>query len=110
MIPEARRFEDRVTGVNLDRKLLWQNYKICQAGGIAGCCANVQWCLRLMDKSTWKTIPNRFDKRIDDTFLLRCYFVQVELILALLHERLLQTSGSLDDAGREGPRPERHAG
>ncbi|CAK9076325.1 unnamed protein product [Durusdinium trenchii] len=76
-----------VTGVNLDRKLLWQNYKICQAGGIAGCCANVQWCLRLMDKSTWKTIPNRFDKRIDDTFLLRCYFVQVELILALLHER-----------------------
>ena len=21
-----------VTGVNLDRKLLWQNYKICQAG------------------------------------------------------------------------------
>ena len=25
------------------------------------------------------------------------YFVQVELILALLHERLLQTSGSLDD-------------
>lgn len=76
-----------VTNVELDFEQLYQNFKLCQAAGIAGCCANVQWCMRLLEKSKWKEIPNRFDKRIDDTFLLRCYFVQLEFILALLQER-----------------------
>ena len=35
-----------VTGVNLDRQQLLQNFKLAQASGIAGCCANIQWCLR----------------------------------------------------------------
>lgn len=35
-----------VTGVKLDRQQLLQNFKLAQASGIAGCCANIQWCLR----------------------------------------------------------------
>ncbi|CAE7199980.1 unnamed protein product, partial [Symbiodinium pilosum] len=30
---------------------------------------------------------DRFDKQIDDVFLLRCYYVQIELFMALLHKR-----------------------
>ncbi|CAJ1432996.1 unnamed protein product [Effrenium voratum] len=76
-----------VTGVVLDRDLLHQDYQLAQGVSISGCCANVQWCTRLLDKSSWKNVKSRFDQQIDNTFLLRCYFVQLEFILSLLHKR-----------------------
>jgi len=76
-----------VTGVNLDPDLLYMDYKLSQAYSLPGVCANVQWCTRLATREQWKGIKDRFDKQIDDVFLMRCYYVQIEFVLALLRSR-----------------------
>jgi len=76
-----------VTGVSFDYETFFQDYKIAQGGSFFGICANVQWCTRLLDKNDWKNVKDRFDKQIDDVFLLRCYYVQLEFVLSMLHSR-----------------------
>ncbi|CAE6967929.1 unnamed protein product [Symbiodinium sp. CCMP2456] len=76
-----------VTGVNLDPDLLYMDYKLSQGYSLPGVCANVQWCTRLATREQWKGIKDRFDKQIDDVFLMRCYYVQIEFVLALLRTR-----------------------
>jgi len=78
---------EEVTGAKLDRYQFYLVFKLSQGFMLFGCFANVQWCLRLIDKPGWKLVKDRFDKRIDATFLLRCYFVQIEFFLGMWMKR-----------------------
>jgi len=43
--------------------------------------------IRIIKSSDWKDIKDRFDPRVDHNFLVRCYFVQVELFLGMWKKR-----------------------
>jgi len=41
----------------------------------------------LMKKDAWKDIKDRRDKRVDNAFLIRCYYVQLVLFLGMWRRR-----------------------
>mmetsp|Transcript_15860 Transcript_15860/g.37086 ORF Transcript_15860/g.37086 Transcript_15860/m.37086 type:complete len:136 (-) Transcript_15860:95-502(-) len=86
----ARVFVDEyegACGVHLDFDNFFLHLKIGQAALFCGCCANLGGVYRIMPKAEWKNIKSRFDAKIDNTFLLRCYTVQVIFLLALWRKR-----------------------
>lgn len=78
---------EKVTGEKLDSDLFYLHIKLAHAGVLYGCCANVRWCLTLIKKDEWPTVKDRKDKRIDEGFLLRCYFVQLQMFLGMWKKR-----------------------
>lgn len=71
------------TGVRFDCADLLLQIKLAQAAVFYGCCANVGMCMRILKKEEWSTVTGRKDPRVDQNFLLRCYFVQVYLFLKM---------------------------
>merc|ERR1712217_471942 len=78
---------EKASGIHLDFDTFHLHYKISQAAMFCGCCANMSGVYRLMKKDEWKSVKSRFDKKIDNTFLLRCYTVQIIFLLALWKKR-----------------------
>jgi len=78
---------EKVTGFRLDFDDLYMHIKLAHATVIYGCCANVGMLLRCIDKASWKDIKGRTDPRIDELFLARCYFVQLEMLLGMWKKR-----------------------
>lgn len=68
-----------VTGFIFDLEDLFMNMKLAQCSVFFGCLANVGTALRILKKDEWAKIKGRKDPRIDENFLLRCYWVQVYL-------------------------------
>jgi len=74
---------ERVSGFRLDEEDLLLYLKLSQAVVLYGVCANIGMLLRTYKKDEWKTIKGRNDPRIDENFLMRCYFVQILLFLKM---------------------------
>jgi len=70
---------EKCAGFRFDVDDLYLNVKLAQCVVFYGCCANIGMCLRLHKRDEWATMTGRKDPRIDENFLLRCYFVQVYL-------------------------------
>jgi len=69
--------------MKFDVEDLLMHIKCTQGSVFYGCCANIGMLLRIHKKDEWKTMKGRMDPRIDENFLLRCYFVQIHLWLKL---------------------------
>mmetsp|Transcript_42499 Transcript_42499/g.95975 ORF Transcript_42499/g.95975 Transcript_42499/m.95975 type:complete len:589 (-) Transcript_42499:77-1843(-) len=74
---------ERTTGFRFDVQDLRMAMKLSQAAVYYGCCANIGMLLRIFKRDEWKTIKGRKDPRIDENFLLRCYFVQIHIWLKM---------------------------
>jgi len=72
------------TGVSLDVNDLWMHVKLAQATVLPGCCINTQ---RIRGTIDWKRVKSRRDAAVNDNFLGRCYFVQMELFLGMWRKR-----------------------
>jgi len=77
----------KVTGVVLDVEDFYMHVKLAHACVFFGCCANVRWCRSLLTPEEWMSVTDRFNRQIDDNFLLRCYFVQLEMFLGMWQRR-----------------------
>mmetsp|Transcript_75622 Transcript_75622/g.200613 ORF Transcript_75622/g.200613 Transcript_75622/m.200613 type:complete len:200 (+) Transcript_75622:1-600(+) len=75
------------TGVRFDYDDFYMHVKLTQAIVFYGCCVNVRWLYTLMKKDAWKDIKDRRDKRVDNAFLIRCYYVQLVLFLGMWRRR-----------------------
>lgn len=78
---------EKAGGGKLDFETFFNTLKINQAMTFCGCCANLGGVYRIMPKAEWKNIKSRFEPKIDNTFLLRCYTVQIIFLLALWRKR-----------------------
>jgi len=78
---------EKIAGFRFDFDDLYMHIKMSQACVFYGCCANLGMLLRIIPRAEWKNVKNRYDKRIDDNFLIRCYFVQVEMYLGMWKKR-----------------------
>jgi len=78
---------ERCCGVKLDYDYFYLHLKLGQASTFCGCAANLGGCYRIMPKEEWKSIKSRFDAKIDNTFLVRCYTVQIIFCLAWWRKR-----------------------
>lgn len=78
---------EKAGGIHLDFEDFFLHLKLGQATTFAGCCANLGGMYRIMPKAEWKNVNSRFDPKIDNTFLIRCYSVQVIFLLALWRKR-----------------------
>merc|ERR1719201_2404876 len=74
---------EQATGFRFDCEHLHLCIKLAQGAVFYGCCANLGRCLQIHKKDVWSTMTGRKDPRIDENFLLRCYFVQVWLWLKM---------------------------
>lgn len=74
---------EKVTGFRFDCEHLHMCMKLAQCAVFYGCCANIGMCLRIFKRDVWRTITGRKDPKIDENFLLRCYWVQVYLWLKM---------------------------
>merc|ERR1712032_911633 len=74
---------EKATGFRFDCDDLRMNVKLAQCSVFYGCCANIGMCLRIFKRDVWATMTGRKDPRIDENFLLRCYWVQVYLWLKM---------------------------
>lgn len=78
---------EKVTGVRFDFDDLIMHIKLAQASVLFGCCANVGTLLRIIKRGDWKDVKDRYDPKINENFLVRCYYVQVELFLGMWKSR-----------------------
>ena len=78
---------ERVTGVNLDVEDVHLQVKLSQAVVFYGCCANIGMLLRVVQNDVWPKVQDRFDPKVDNLFLARCYFVQIQLFLSMWQHR-----------------------
>lgn len=78
---------EKITGVKLDFDDLLMHFRLARVLTLYGCCANIGTLLRTIKKDDWKKVKDRFDPKINDNFLMRCYFVQVEMLLAMWAKR-----------------------
>eukprot|EP00747_Dinoflagellata_sp_TGD_P034088 gnl/TRDRNA2_/TRDRNA2_137045_c0_seq1.p1 gnl/TRDRNA2_/TRDRNA2_137045_c0~~gnl/TRDRNA2_/TRDRNA2_137045_c0_seq1.p1 ORF type:complete len:695 (+),score=163.53 gnl/TRDRNA2_/TRDRNA2_137045_c0_seq1:104-2086(+) len=76
-----------VNGVKLDCDDVHMQMKLAQASVFYGCCANIGMLLRTIPKDQWKSVKGRLDPKINDNFLMRCYYVQIELFLGMWKNR-----------------------
>lgn len=70
---------EKVSGFKFDVEHMLTCLKLAQAAVFYGCCANIGMCLRIFKRDEWAKMKGRKDPRIDENFLLRCYWVQVYL-------------------------------
>lgn len=78
----------KITGFRFDHQDLWMHIKLAHATVLPGCCANVGTLIsKAVDPKDWPRITSRRDPLIDDNFLARCYFVQIEMFLAMWKKR-----------------------
>lgn len=77
----------KASGEELDYETFYMCFKLAQVCVMYGCFANLGVLHRLITKDQWKEIKNRFDEKVDQQFLTRCYYVQVELFLAMWRKR-----------------------
>lgn len=75
---------EKVTGLRFDFEDLWMHVKLAQGLVLPGCCCNTQ---RIRGTVDWKKVRSRKDPQINDNFLGRCYFVQMELFLGMWRKR-----------------------
>mmetsp|Transcript_62697 Transcript_62697/g.178022 ORF Transcript_62697/g.178022 Transcript_62697/m.178022 type:complete len:529 (+) Transcript_62697:2279-3865(+) len=78
---------EKACGIHLGFDDFYLHVKLSQIATFCGCCANLGGVYRIMPKAEWKTVKSRFDPKIDNTFLLRCYTVQIIFLLALWQKR-----------------------
>jgi len=78
---------EKACGIRLSFDDFYLHLKITQVATFCGCCANLGGVYRIMPKAEWKNVKSRFDPKIDNTFLLRCYTVQIIFLLALWRKR-----------------------
>jgi len=78
---------EKVTSVRLDFDDMILHVKLSHAIVLFGCCANIGMLYRIFKKDEWPSIKGRHDSRINNTFLTRCYFVQIELFLGMFKKR-----------------------
>merc|ERR1711907_157684 len=74
-------------GEELDFDTFYMCFKMAQATAIYGCVANLGQLRRILPAAAWKDIKDRYDPKVDGQFLTRCYYVQVELFLAMWRHR-----------------------
>merc|ERR1712060_55890 len=74
---------EKICGFRFDVDNIYMGMKIAQGAVLFGCCANIGMLLRLYKKDEWATIKGRKDKKVDENFLIRCYFVQIHLWLRM---------------------------
>jgi hypothetical protein len=74
---------EKASGFRFDADHMHLCLKLSQCVVFYGCCANIGMCLRIFKKDEWGKMKGRKDPRIDENFLLRCYFVQVHLWLKM---------------------------
>jgi len=78
----------KITGFTFEHRNLWMHIKMAQASVLYGCFCNVGTLIsKTVDKKAWPSIKSRRDPQINDNFLARCYFVQVEMFLAMWRKR-----------------------
>lgn len=77
----------RAGGEELDFDTFYMCMKLAQAAVMYGCMANLGQLRRIVSMEDWKGIKNRYDPKVDKQFLTRCYYVQVELFLAMWPKR-----------------------
>mmetsp|Transcript_60911 Transcript_60911/g.178054 ORF Transcript_60911/g.178054 Transcript_60911/m.178054 type:complete len:1008 (-) Transcript_60911:146-3169(-) len=78
---------EKVTGVKLDYDEFYLHLKLAYISIHVGNCASVRWCTSITPKDQWGPIEDRFDGRIDDGFMMRCYHVQTEIFLGMWKKR-----------------------
>jgi len=78
----------KITGFKFDLEDLRMSMKLAQCAVYYGCCANIGMLLRIFKRDEWKTIKGRKDPKIDENFLLRCYFVQIHLWLKMWNMKI----------------------
>lgn len=78
---------EKVTGTRLDLDDLYMLVKLAQAVTLYGCCANIGMLLRTIKKEDWKKVTSRKESKINNNFLMRCYFVQIEMFLGMWKKR-----------------------
>merc|ERR1712007_287119 len=74
---------EKMSGFRFDFDDLRMHIKLAQATALFGCCANIGMLLRIIRTNEWKDVQCRSDPRIDENFLIRCYYVQIELFLGM---------------------------
>jgi len=78
---------EKITGEKLDHDEFKLHLKLAYVCIHVGSCASVRWCLQLIPKKQWPDVVDRFDPKIDDKFMMRCYHVQTELFLGMWENR-----------------------
>merc|ERR1712048_144569 len=78
---------EKTCGIHLDYDDFMLHFKIAQATTFCGCAANLGGAYRIMKKDEWENVKSRFDSKIDNTFLLRCYTVQIIFCFAWWRKR-----------------------
>merc|ERR1712032_760132 len=76
---------EKITSTKLDFDDFYLQVKLAHASVLFGCCANVRWLKTLI--KDWSRVKDRRDPQVDDLFLCRCYYVQVEMFLAMWRKR-----------------------
>jgi hypothetical protein len=74
---------EKISGFRFDHDDLLTCIQLAQAAVFYGCCANIGMCLRIFKRDEWAKMKGRKDPKIDENFLLRCYFVQIHLWLKM---------------------------
>mmetsp|Transcript_41747 Transcript_41747/g.73422 ORF Transcript_41747/g.73422 Transcript_41747/m.73422 type:complete len:649 (+) Transcript_41747:22-1968(+) len=77
----------KASGEELDKDTFYMCLKLAQASVMYGCFSNLGVLHRLVKADEWKDIKDRYDPKVDGQFLTRCYYVQVELFLAMFKNR-----------------------
>lgn len=78
---------EQVTGVKLDYDEFYLHLKLAYIAIHVGNCASVRWCTSITPKEEWPKVGDRFDGKIDDGFMMRCYHVQTEFFLGMWKKR-----------------------
>uniref|UniRef100_A0A7S4R3I8 Saccharopine dehydrogenase NADP binding domain-containing protein n=1 Tax=Alexandrium monilatum TaxID=311494 RepID=A0A7S4R3I8_9DINO len=78
---------EQVTGVKLDFEEFYLHLKLAYIAIHVGNCASVRWCTSIRPKEEWHQVEDRFDGKIDDGFMMRCYHVQTEFFLGMWKKR-----------------------
>jgi len=73
----------KASGEQLHFETFYMCFKMSQAAVMYGCMANLGQLRRLVPPAAWKDIKDRYDPKVDAQFITRCYYVQVELFLAM---------------------------
>lgn len=78
---------EKASGNKLSFDEFYLHLKLAHGCVLFGCFANARWLKNIMKPEEWKSIKTRKDRKIDDIFLVRVYFVQVEMFLGMWKKR-----------------------
>lgn len=80
---------EKCCGLKLDYDEMTLHLRLGYIDIHVGNCASVRWCQQITKREgwAWKDIADRYDGKIDDGFMMRCYYVQTEYFLGMWKKR-----------------------